>query len=388
MRSLCLTSICLAALAVETAIAQDLRPIPAAPPAVVQRIRESASGNLRRADETLIPTNEPAVTGDGTEGNSTELRETGDRRSRDMLLRQKEAELECLLNEVDRLRATIGQTSTVFVRATVVEVNRKKLGLKAEEFDKMTGLLPNAPRPSPPSTSAFRANETSGKNGVLEANPARLPLFRELVEKGAIRILAEPNLTTTSGRHAMYYDGGLIPQEVIEPGGRATLTNAGSGTKFEILPVVLTGHRIRLRTALELGRQIGVDRSDSKTTPQSKIGTRGWSTQVELQLGQTFAIGGLRTPRVGTSDAIGESGERKDADRAPATLNDPADLIEIIVFITPELVGAPNTPALLPAAGEADADAKESIAPAFLEPIDLDEFGPPMPVKKRRAIRN
>jgi Flp pilus assembly secretin CpaC len=317
------------------------------------------------------------------------------RQVRETLLSQKEAELECLQEEVDRLRAETGQAATVLIRVVAVEVNRRKLGLKARDFDKMVGLAPRPAASAGGPTGARDSDPTAEVKSLeiaslVEASPARLPLFRELAEKGAVTVLAEPNLTTTSRRPARFLDGGLTPLRVRSPGGEISVANVWFGTQLDVVAVVLPEHRVRLTAAVELRQKQTGDLVDDDGTAHPGITSRAVSTEVEMQLGQTLAIGRLAAPRSYQPPDAGLKGKRKSSPPATAKSDELSDSTEFIVFVTPELLSAPYVPRKLeaiPAAGVLD-DGQESLVPAVFDPADWDALGPPIPVLKRRTTRD
>jgi hypothetical protein len=311
------------------------------------------------------------------------------------LLSQKEAELECLQEEVDRLRAETGQAATVLIRVVAAEVNRRKLGLKARDFDKMVGFTPGGAGSTSGATKtkdSDAAPETKSLEiaSLVEANPARLPLFRELVETGAVTVLAEPNLTTTSRRPARFLDGGLTPLRIRLPGGEISVANVWFGTQLDVVAVVLPEHRIRLTAAVELRQKQTDDLIDDDGTTHPGITSRAVSTEIEMQLGQTLAIGRLAVPRLNQQPPAGRKGKQKDPPEATTKGDEASGPTEFIVFVTPELLSAPYVPRKLeaiPAAGIHD-EGHESLVPAIFDPADWDALGPPIPVLKRRTIRD
>lgn len=373
MRMFCLMSVCAAFLAVGTGVADDVVPprISAEPAARTQPL--PVPDQLIRPSRAVAPGIEKNVSAKAVASQETP----------EVLLGRKEAELECLLQEVERLRAASGQTSTVMVRVTVVEVNRRRLGLKAAEFDKLTT---NAQAVSGSASQSHEAagSEAKTRNDVVEADPTRLPLFRELLERGAVSVLAAPTLTTTSGRLAKYFDGGLLPLKVKTSGGEITTVHGWVGTKLEILPVVFPDHRVRIRTTIELAHKRVRDSQDETRANEFSTVTRGWNTAVEMQLGQTFVIGSARTVR---STANDEAKNAEVTGRSDGNGEEAGDWTAF-VFLTPEIVGGPS-PSPKNAAGVARDDvSKEEISPAYLDPIDLDDFGPPIPILKRRTLRD
>jgi Flp pilus assembly secretin CpaC len=383
--------IALTAVAVSAAEPEPAPPAPAAAPRVplalpVDRPDQTVDHLLKAAEHLEAA---------GLADEAARIRNDARRRQvHETLLSQKEAELECLQEEVDRLRAETGQSATVLIRVVAVEVNRRKLGLKAREFDKLVGFAPGA------SASAEGANGRGDVEqgveaksleiaSVVEANPARLPLFKELAEKGAITVLAEPNLTTTSRRPARFLDGGLTPLRVRSSGGEISVANVWFGTQLDVVAVVLPERRVRLTAAVELRQKQTRDLVDDDGTAHPGITSRAVSTEVEMEVGQTLAIGRLAAPRMDQQPTAADKGKRKGAPAA-ARSDDAADSTEFIVFVTPELLLAPYVPRKLeavPAAGVHD-DGNDTLVPAIFDPADWDALGPPIPVLKRRTIRD
>ena len=118
-----------------------------------------------------------------------------------------------------------------------------------------------------------------------------------LKQQGLGRLLAEPNLVTTSGQEANFLAGGEFPVPVPQSGvgGGATVTiewkKFGVGLNFT--PTVLDGGKISMRVnpeVSELDPTTGVV-INNFTIPGLRV--RRMSTNVEVKDGQTFAIAGL-----------------------------------------------------------------------------------------------
>ena len=151
---------------------------------------------------------------------------------------------------------------------------------------------------------------TSGTNFIQAIAPALTAMggwtalgatwtvFLDLLkEQGLGRVLAEPNLVTTSGQEASFLAGGEFPVPVPQSGvgGGATVTiewkKFGVGLLFT--PTVLDGGKISMRVApevSELDPTTGVV-INNFTIPGLRV--RRMSTNVEVKDGQTFAIAGL-----------------------------------------------------------------------------------------------
>jgi pilus assembly protein CpaC len=233
-----------------------------------------------------------------------------------------------------------------------------------------------------------RANQKRSETfGIVEVNPARLPLFKELVEDGIVNVLARPTLMTSAGRPAAMHIGGEVPVRIEISSAEMSVRNVPIGTYVEVLPVVLPNHRVRLRMALEK-REISsakTDGDDGASYPE--VQSRRIHTEVEMNLGQTVTLAGLIVGRRRETETPGRSRERNESGRALAKNSDPSGTTQTIVFITPQLVPSRIMPRALhvPPEAEPEDESSESVEPAVFEPVDWDSFGPPIPVLRRRA---
>jgi hypothetical protein len=385
---------CLALLGANRGFAEEAN-LPGAPrPAPVRALTSGSSGDTsdKSPDKTIDHLLKAAdhLDAAGLSEQAARLRNDARRRAlREDLLGRKESELECLQEEVDRLRALTGQASGVRIEIVAVDVDPKGLGLKARDFEKMIGLTSSRALES----SGFdRANQKRSETfGIVEANPARLPLFKELVEEGIVNILARPTLMTTSGRPASMHIGGEVPVRVQSSSGEITVRSLSFGTDVEVLAVVLPNRRVRVRLAVEK-REINSEPTtgeDGKFSPE--VQTRRINTEVETNLGQTVTLAGLIVRRRLDSEPPGEIGAGKGTVRPAARSNEPSDTTQTLVFITPQLVHSAIVPQALhavPEPDEAEDQSLELIEPAIFEPVDWELFGPPVPVLKRRSSRD
>ncbi len=118
--------------------------------------------------------------------------------------------------------------------------------------------------------------------------------FATLKREGLGRILAEPNLVTTSGQEAEFLAGGEFPIPVPQMMGTIGVEYKKFGVGLKFLPIVLDNGKISLKVAPE------VSELDQTLAPINWAGyiipglrVRRTSTQVEVKDGQTLAIAGL-----------------------------------------------------------------------------------------------
>jgi hypothetical protein len=391
MRRLFIAALFLTCLATGQAFAEESVPLPPASLASSESATDLSDEKQDPAIEHLLKAAEHLEAA-GLHDDAVKLRhDARQRASHDNLLSRKESELECLQEEVDRLRELLGQTTAIQIDITAVEVDRRKLGLKAAEFDKLVGLF---------RTSPGRQVRTAEAAGIVEANPARLPLFRELCERGILKVLTEPTLTTTSGRPANFSDGGEIAVRVKLPNGEFSIRNVRFGTDLEVVAEMRPNQRIRLQTAFEL-RELRNNVIDDEGSSHPEVHSRRLNTQVELQPGQTLTLGRLAAPRSKSqttgaatkeTPAKAARGERNGPGQPAPEEDDSSDSIETIVFVTPRLIHSgivPRATEDLPPPDELqEDDTLQPIVPAGFDPTNASQFGPAIPILKRRAVKD
>lgn len=119
-----------------------------------------------------------------------------------------------------------------------------------------------------------------------------------LDQNGLVNILAEPNLTTTSGETASFLAGGEFPipvPQTANSGGAAVITidYKQFGVALSFTPVLLAGGRISLRVKPEVSQITTNGQVTVNGFSIPALSTRRAETTIELGSGQTFAIGGL-----------------------------------------------------------------------------------------------
>ena len=202
---------------------------------------------------------------------------------------------------------------------------------------------------------------------VVSGNFAAALVIDALEEKGAIKVLAEPNLIAMSGDTANFLAGGEFPVPVTADNTSGiptiTVTFKQFGVSLAFTPTVLDGDLINLIVAPEvsqLDRQNGV-MLNGFVIPA--IATRRAKTTVELRDGQSFAVAGLLSsdftdtmrgiPGIMDVPVLGALARSSEYRRQET---------ELVIIVTPKLVQ--------PAA------AGTLMAPtdSFVPPSDLDFF--------------
>ena len=133
------------------------------------------------------------------------------------------------------------------------------------------------------SFSNFMTNVISGGLG-LDVNLT----INALENKGLVRTLAEPNLTTLSGIGASFLAGGQVPIRVADQDGNIALEYKDFGVRLNFTPIVLDGGRIQIHLAPEVSGIGGVTAGGDPV-----FNTRNLDATVELRDGQSFSVAGL-----------------------------------------------------------------------------------------------
>lgn len=314
--------------------------------------------------------------------------------ARSELLARKEAELECLQEEVDRLLEQTGQTRAVAVRLVAFEYSRASLGNRARELDALLGMCTeDSPfvkekAESPEGASVFVRpasfeSSTIGMRAlgasVVDGDVQQSPLFRRLRDAGLIAIRGEPTLNVYHGRPASLHVGGAFPVPVPGQDGTSSVAMKPFGELLEVVSEVRPGRRIRLQVRFELS-----DRDFARTIEVAGVQVPGMinhsiNTQIELKSGQTAVLSRIDRRCLIRMGVAGESGARPEPDNAA---NDDR---ELIVLVTPELLHARDMPVPMRARLPTTPDA-EAAASAY-HPSEEYQYYPAMPVLPRGLQR-
>jgi pilus assembly protein CpaC len=118
-------------------------------------------------------------------------------------------------------------------------------------------------------------------------------LLQALEERGVVRRLAEPNLTTLSGDTASFLAGGEFPIPVASNLGTITVEFKKYGVGLAFTPTVLGDGVINLKIEPEVSQIDPTTSITAGTITVPALIVRRANTTVELRDGQSFAIAGL-----------------------------------------------------------------------------------------------
>ncbi|WP_332689440.1 type II and III secretion system protein family protein [Devosia sp.] len=164
-------------------------------------------------------------------------------------------------------------------------------------------------------------------------------IITALEGKGAVRTLAEPNLTTLSGQPASFLAGGEVPVRLRDAEGSTTLEYKDFGVKLDFLPVVLSGDRIQIRLTPEVSELTGLTSGGDPI-----FTTRNLDSTIELRDGQSFAVAGLlQSSNVRQQDQIPWIGDIPILGTLFRSSSFQKRETELVVIVTPRLV-QPSVP--------------------------------------------
>lgn len=167
--------------------------------------------------------------------------------------------------------------------------------------------------------------------------------IRALQSRSLLEILAEPNVLAINGKPASFVAGGEFPFPTLQGGGAGlgavTVSFREFGVRINFLPTVTPRGTIRLQVMPEVSSLDFANGLIFQGFNIPALSTRRVQTEVELENGQSFVIGGLLDNR--TTEAL---------DKIPGLANIPLlgklfqsraitkNRSELLVLITPELV--------------------------------------------------
>lgn len=184
----------------------------------------------------------------------------------------------------------------------------------------------------------FNTNATSGLSspdvatgsfpiGNVQINAA----LKALENRNALRLLAQPTLTATSGQPAEFLVGGEFPVPTKDDNGQVTVVYKEYGVKLKFTPTVKSNGVI--------GLVVDTGVSEVQPTNLYALTRRDITTSVELATGSTLAIGGLLSER--TTQGIDQVPGLGDIPILGALFRSRAyqsQQTELVILVTPYLV--------------------------------------------------
>jgi pilus assembly protein CpaC len=167
--------------------------------------------------------------------------------------------------------------------------------------------------------------------------------IKALETRGLVEILAEPNVLAINGKQASFVAGGEFPYPILQGGGggvgTVTVAFREFGVRINFLPILTPRGTIRLDVAPEVSSLDYANGLSVQGFNVPGLATRRVETEVELEPGQSFAIGGLldrrltqtidKMPLLADIPLLGKLFRSRSLTKANN---------ELLVIITPEIV--------------------------------------------------
>jgi pilus assembly protein CpaC len=162
--------------------------------------------------------------------------------------------------------------------------------------------------------------------------------FLELLRQNDLaKLMAEPKLTTVSGRAASFNVGGEVPIPIAQSLGTVTVQYKEFGTRVDFVPIALGNGNIRLEVRPDV-TEVDPSLRDA-TTGVPGFRRRFADTAVELRAGQTMAIAGLIYQRQDTSNrGVPWLADLPWVGAAFRRTRETVNEVELVITVTPEFV--------------------------------------------------
>jgi pilus assembly protein CpaC len=200
----------------------------------------------------------------------------------------------------------VGGVQQVQLEVVVAAVNRSRLRQMAFNFfangnhfvfnsSFLAGNFTNALTTTPTAATGNLVSTPNLTFGILSDNHSFSAFLQALTTEQLTKILADTRLVTVSGRPAFLTSGGETPILTSSGVGAPSVTYKQFGTVTNFLPIVENG-KIHLEVRAEisdLNNAFGITLPGSTATNVPGFSSRLAQCAVQLEDGQTLAIGGL-----------------------------------------------------------------------------------------------
>jgi len=210
--------------------------------------------------------------------------------------------------------------------------------------------------------------------GVLNPKNGFTGFLQALRSEALVKVLSEPRVMTLSGRPANFIDGGQIPVITSSTGG-SSVSYLQFGTVINFVPIVLGNGKIHLEVAASISQPettLGVSVATTGSLASAPgLTTKGAQVAVQLEDGQTMAIGGLIQNNVTASTAkIPFLGDMPFIGVGFRSVSFTESEEELIILVTPRLVdpmACSQLPKYLPGRSTRNADDFELFLEGIME---------------------
>src|SRR5262249_11829988 len=177
--------------------------------------------------------------------------------------------------------------------------------------------------------------------GVIHNSWNFLGFLQALREDNLLKVMAEPKLIAMSGQPASFLSGGEQAVPVPAGLGQVGVQFEEFGTRLNFLPIVLGNGRIHLEVEPEFSFLDPANGTVIQGTLVPGGDTHRIPTTVEMDVGNTFVMGGLIQHRVdGSTEKLPILGDLPFIGTAFSRKGYQENEEEVIILVTPHLVEA------------------------------------------------
>ena len=186
----------------------------------------------------------------------------------------------------------------VMLKVKIVEMARtdlKNLGINLQASLTGGGIVTQVANGALAATAlnAARGASTNIQSTITGGSGSVSSLIEALETEGLATVLAEPSLTTSTGKAASFLAGGQYPIPVAGQNGTVTVQYQPFGVSLNFTPVVMSGDRMSIFVTPEVSTLNFANPIQVAGFTYPILDTRKAQATVELGSGQTFVLAGL-----------------------------------------------------------------------------------------------
>ena len=248
-----------------------------------------------------------------------------------------------------RTNIRVGGVQQVQLHVKVMEVSRTKLRTMGFDWvdingndiivQSVSGLIGEITQDA--QTGLIEIERTGADTmrfGIIDGHNAFFGFVEALRRNRLAKVLAEPTVTTVSGRAASFNSGGEFAYDVSQGLGAVETSFREFGTRIDFVPIVLGNGRIRLEVRPYITE---IDFSLASETGIPGLRSRWVDTAVEMKAGQTLALAGLLQTRVESENrGIPILADLPWAGALFRRTEESVNEVELLILVRPELAAA------------------------------------------------
>jgi len=246
----------------------------------------------------------------------------------------------------------------VMLEVEVLEVSKSRLSQIGVQFPDQVRLSPianlvPAPGAAAVTTTQLTLDSLRRINGAsIGVSPIPSLTLNAMLQDGDTNILSSPRIRVRNrdkakimiGERVPMITNSLTPQNTGTPVVTGTVQYQDVGLKLEVEPDIHLDHEVSIKIGLEVS-SLGTPVTNAAGSVVYRVGTRNTSTVLRLKDGETQILAGLiNDNETNTTDKVPALGEMPLLGRLFSNKNGNKTKTEIILSITPHIVGNVRVP--------------------------------------------